>query len=190
MWGTENPWPPIFLLLCAAVLALARFAQRKERKYLLLAGGLIFSTGLALLLDEYVVTPREQVELQARELVSAFQRREASETLAFFSRQVRPAVVPAQARVAMFMVQFPHGIEVKDFSVKLTREETQAVSRFRANSFVSYMGGEANYFPTRWQFTWQLEQGAWKIVRVQRLDPTSDSEISLFHPLGDDFPSQ
>ena len=113
-----------------------------------------------------------------RDLVEAFVRGDRDRVVSCFSAKAPD--LRALAVRGLDLVEFPSGIDVKDMSVRVSNENTRAVSLFRANGVVSVKGlGGQNHMASRWQVTWQKEGDDWKIVEVVRLDPYKDESIPI-----------
>jgi hypothetical protein len=179
-WFTENPWPPALICLAAAGLAVAWAQTRSQPRDRTLGfvgalGGVL--AALAIFpLERSIVTDRERIELDVRQLVADFTAQDEDATLSHFS----PGAVEwrKQVQLALKLVKV-QGIDVKDLSVKLFGQGTGATSLFRANGRVTFSGMDAGHQPSRWKLTWQKEQGEWKIVDVVRLNPLKDEPMGI-----------
>lgn len=180
MWFTENPWPPIFILsLVACGMFAAWFSQKRV---IWLAGGLaaLIGCGAVYSIEQSIITDGEKVEAKVRKLTSDFQKKDREAVLAIFSKQA-----PQWRDIAIKAledVEAQNDLDVKDMSVSLSNEKSQAVSRFRANGTVTYRKGLSAYHPSRWELHWQKEGNDWKIVDVIRLDILKDEPKEIFVP--------
>ena len=119
-WFTENPWPPALICLAAAGLAVAWAQTRSQPRDRTLGfvgalGGVL--AALAIFpLERSIVTDRERIELDVRQLVADFTAQDEDATLSHFS----PGAVEwrKQVQLALKLVKV-EGIDVKDLSVKL-----------------------------------------------------------------------
>jgi len=179
-WFTENPWPPIILLIIAAAGMLAVWSSQKRAIWLAGAATAIAAAGAVFLVARAIVTEAERVEKKVHEVAEAFERKDKDGTLAFFSVQ-RPEL-RALVDQALEWVDLPNGVDIKDMSVRLSNENTRAITRFRANGTVSYKKLGSHHAPSRWEVTWQKEAGDWKIIAVDRLDPIKDEKRQIFDP--------
>jgi hypothetical protein len=180
MWFTENPWPPIFLLgLVALCLFVAWIPQKRG---IWLAGSLaaLLGCGAVYVGEQAVVTDGEKVEAKIRKLVSDFQEKNREAVLGAFSKQA--VKWRETAEKALAEVDIEKDLVVKDMSVELFNEKSQAVARFRANGTVSHKKGISAYHPSRWELRWQKEGNDWKIVEVVRLHPFKDEQKEIFAP--------
>jgi ketosteroid isomerase-like protein len=132
------------------------------------------------LAEKSIVTEAERVEGEVQGLVSAFERKDHDALAAFFS--VRAPDLRAQAEQALTWVDIPNGLDIKDMRVRTSNEDTRAISHFRANGTVSFRGMATTHVASRWEFTWQKEQGRWKVIDVQRLNPYKEEKMELFDP--------
>ncbi|MGE5195243.1 MAG: hypothetical protein ACM3U2_22340, partial [Deltaproteobacteria bacterium] len=135
-WFTENPWPPIFLLAIAACVMLGVWTSQKRGIWLLGAVTAIVVAVAVFLIENAIVTESERVEKKVHAVTEAFQRKDKDGTLAFFSvhsPELRGTVVQA-----LEWVDLPNGVDIKDMTVRLSNENTRAVTRFRANGTVSF----------------------------------------------------
>lgn len=179
-WFTENPWPPIFLLSIVACLMLAVWSSQKRRIWLMGAVAALLASIAVYFVARAIVTDRERVEANVRNLAAAFQRKDSAGTLAFFSVQY-----PDRGLIEMALRDVDvRNLAVKDMTVRLSNEDTRAVTRFRANGTVSYRGAGAGFHPSRWDVTWQKEGKDWKIIGVDRLDLLKDEKKGMFDPRG------
>jgi len=179
-WFTENPWPPALICLASAVIAVgwAQSRSPSRERTLGFVGALVaVLAALAIFpLERSIVTDRERIELEVRQLVADFTAEDEAATLAHFSQGA--VEWRKQVQLALKLVKV-EGIDVKDLSVKLFGQGTGATSLFRANGRVTFSGIDAGHQPSRWKLTWQKEQGEWKIVEVVRLNPLKDEPMGI-----------
>src|SRR5262245_41333091 len=179
-WFTENPWPLIVLLGIAAGIMTAVWSSQKRALWLLGALAAVLAAVALFFVERSIVTEGERVEKAIIELVAAFVREDKDVVLSYFSVQA-PELRDTALR-GMELVDFPHGIDVKDVSVRLSNENSRAVSRFRANGLAaaSIAGMSAQQqFATRWEVTWQKEGNDWKIIEVERLHTLKEERIPI-----------
>jgi hypothetical protein len=179
-WFTETPWPPIFILgLIAAGCLAAWSAQKRGLWFSAALVALIAAVGVYLV-EKSIVTEAEVVEGEVYNFVHAFERKDHDAVVSFFS--VRAPDWRAQAEQGLTLVDLPSGLDIKDLRVRTSNENTRALSHFRANGTVAVRGIGLNHVATRWEFSWQKEQGRWKIVDVQRLNPYKEEKMDPFDP--------
>jgi hypothetical protein len=179
-WFTETPWPPIFILGLVAAGCLAAWTSHKRGLWLSAALVALIAAVGVFLAEKSIVTEAELVEAEVHKLVSAFEHKDQDALLGFFS--VRAPELRAQAEQALTWVDIPNGLDIKDLRVRTSNENTRALSHFRANGTVSFRNLATSHVASRWEFTWQKEQGRWKIIDVQRLNPYKEEKMDLFDP--------
>lgn len=178
MWFTENPWPPAVLLL-AACAACALAWQRKAGGALAAAAlGCLLLAGATFVIERLVVTDREQIESQIHLLARAFERKDKPAVLGAFSAGA--GKWRNLAEEALELVTIRRELSIKDVSVRVYGQGARATSRFRANGTVEFKGVDVGHQPSRWELTWQREQGQWKVIDVQRLNPFSEEVMQPF----------
>ena len=172
----------MLILVIAAVACLAAWVSQK-RGFWLVAGLLsLLAAGAVYFVERSIVTEAERVEQNVRALAAAFQLKDRDATLAFFSLQATGLRV--QVAQALDSVDLPNGIDIKDMRVRMSNENTRALSHFRANGTVSFRGMGSSHAASRWEVTWQKEAGQWKIIEVQRLNPYKDEKMDFFDQRG------
>jgi len=177
-WLTENPWPPIFILGLAACFMVAVWTSQKHVAWLMGALTAVIAAAAIFFVEKTIVTEGERVEQHVRDLVEAFVRGDRDRVVSFFSAKAPD--LRSLALRGLDLVEFPNGIDVKDVSVKLSNENSRAVSLFRANGVVSVKGlGAQQQMASRWQVTWQKEGNDWQIVEVVRLHPYKDESMQI-----------
>jgi hypothetical protein len=177
-WLTENPWPPIFILAIAACVMVAVWTSQKRGAWLVGALTAVIAAAAVFFIEKAIITEGERIEKHVRDLVEAFVRGDRERVVSYFS--AKAPELRALALRGLDLVEFPSGIDVKDMSVRVSNENTRAVSLFRANGVVSIKGlGGQGHMPSRWQVTWQKEGSDWKIVEVVRLQPYKDEAMQI-----------
>jgi hypothetical protein len=177
-WLTENPWPPIFILAIAACVMVAVWTSQKRGAWLIGAVTAVIAALAVFFVEKAIITEGERVEQHVRELVEAFVRGDRERVVSFFS--AKAPELRSLALRGLDLVEFPSGIDVKDTSVRMSNENTRAISLFRANGVVAVKGlGAQQQMASRWQVTWQKEGNDWKIVEVVRLHPYKDESMQI-----------
>jgi len=179
-WFTETPWPPIFILVLVAGGCLAVWSSQKRGLWLSAALVALIAAVGVYFAERLIVTEAERVETEVHSLVSAFERKDHDGLVSFFS--ARAPELQAMAEQALTLVDIPNGLDIKDMRVRTSNEDTRAVSHFRANGTISVHNLASTHVATRWELTWQKEQGRWKIVGVQRLNPYKEEKMDPFEP--------
>lgn len=180
MWFTEDPWPPVMVLVVLAVVfGLAWNATRRGR-YILLALGLVVLAFGVLVVEELVVTQAEEVEARVLALADDVVRGDVEKVLGYFSDEAQSVKSAIGSRLED--VQVEEDLRITDLQVTMDSAGTQAESHFRANGRVSYRSWTSNT-STRWNLTWQKEGTSWKILKVERLDPIEGEVINTWSGL-------
>jgi hypothetical protein len=177
-WFTENPWPPIFVLGIAACAMLAVWSSQKRAIWLMGSLTVVIAAVAVFIVERSIVTEGERVEKKVLELTAAFQLRDKDRLLSFFS--VRAPEWRLIAETALERVTVKDDLSIKDMSVRVTNENSRAISRFRANGTVLFEGNNVGHQASRWELTWQKEGNDWKVVDVQRLGLIKDEKLGIF----------
>lgn len=176
MWFTENPWPPIVFFCIAAAVFGVIWLNSQRVKHLLIALGLLVSTGLIFGLELIIVTEGERIEQHVLDLTSAFQKKDLDKTLGFFSTQNEKD--RNLIKIAYGMVTIDDDLRVTDVIVEVKAENSLATSHFRANGTISVTGNSyTGHIPSRWLLSWRKEEGLWKITNTTRLHPIQNEEM-------------
>lgn len=179
MWFTETPWPPILICLILAVLLFAGWFASRRSGFLAGIPGLAVLSVLIYVGEQQIVTNRERVLEQVYDITSAFQRGDLEGTLELVS--VQAPEIRALITGAMQIVEVEDDLRITDESVTLASGETRATTHFRANATVALKTGSfRGHQPSRWELTWQLEAGEWRVIDVQRLKIMTRENINLF----------
>lgn len=180
MLPTENPWPAAIALICVAIVCFGQFGSR--RKLASLIGGVLclMLAGGCFVLDNLVLTPREQIIKNIYDVSAAVQRQDVKTVLSYFSPQANERDV---VRTTLEKVKVGDDLRISDVSVTFKSAESVAIAHFRANASITVnlagITGGVGYHPTRWEFDWQREAGEWKIINIHRLHPINGKEISF-----------
>jgi hypothetical protein len=184
MWFTETAWPPIVLFLCGAIVLGVLWSGAQRTGYLVGAVGLVLASVVAWMIEGAVVTDREQVEDATTDIVRQFQLNHPQETLAYVSES--PQAIPLRMLVttALDAVDVAPDVHVTDVQVRLLSEGTRAQSHFRVNGTVSLKNrGSVGHHPFRFQSTWQKENGGWKMLSIEDLDPITGKTLNRFNSM-------
>jgi hypothetical protein len=176
-WFTETPWPPIVILGIGGCVFLAVWAAQKRGMWLVGAALMVVAAVAVYSIERAYVTEGERVEKSVYDVTSAFQRKDRERVLSFFA--VQAPDLRETAIKALELVEFPDGIDVKDVSVRMSNENSRAISRFRANGTVSLPRVATQHVASRWEVTWQKEGSDWKIIEVIRLHPVKDEKMQI-----------
>lgn len=176
MWFTENAWPPMLILVGLALAAGYQWMATQKKPWIIGAiAGLVLAVG-CFYLEQWIVTDREQVKQQVVGIVEAFERGESEKVLNYFSPQAKG--LRTMATLALASVKLK-GMDVKDVSIELVSQGSEAISVFRANGNVTFGGTDVGHQPSRWKITWRREKGEWRIVEVVRLNPLKDEAMEI-----------
>lgn len=182
MWFTETPWPPILGFIVIGVLLFLGWMSQRKAIFLAGVALCVALCGIVFVVEQQIVTERERVEQQLLDFAVAFQRDSMQQGLV---NLLIPGPEPESLRyisasatgtrglavAALNFVDLPEPVRISDVRSTLSNNDSRAITQFRATAMVR-AGGNAEAFqhPTRWELTWQREQGDWKIVRATRLN--------------------
>ena len=128
---------------------------------------MIFLCGVIYVDKQNIITESKRVESAVHDVTRAFADLDSDRTLEFFSSH--DIADRLSVDTALNLVT----------RIKMLSQQTRAVSHFRANATLNVVGyGNVGRKPTRWELTWQLEEGEWKIINVTRLNPINGEEMS------------
>lgn len=177
MWFTEVAWPPMVILSMLMVVCGWRWSQRRRTS--LLIATILCGAGIvgSYLIDELIVTDREQVTRLVHALAEDVRRLDVDSTLRYISS--REENLKHQVELGFNLISGIDYLTITDESVDIFGQGGRARSHFRANGRIHVRGhGDAGHQPTRWELTWQKEAGAWKIVDIRRLNPITGETIA------------
>ena len=169
MWFTDNPWPPIVVFACLAVVLFAVWTSKRRKVILLGAAAMLVLCGGTFLLERWIVTDEEIVEARLLEMTDAFRKLDIEGTLDFFSARADP--YRSYVRQAGELITEIHTARITDIEVELLAEGSRAKSHLRANGEATAPIVGRQPYKTRWIITWQREGDEWKVIEVERLDP-------------------
>lgn len=174
-WINNNPWPFIIAFMAAAVVAWLM----SERHGRVLAAVFLLLSGGVWLLDQASVSVAENVQNSAQELLNGFITRDLT---AIHSRisETTPELRDA-AEKGLKLVSLGDSFHMKDVEVEVSENGTQATMKLRANGPVTLQGeGYSQNAATRWETTWVLENGIWKLSAYKRLSVINNKPIGAF----------
>lgn len=180
MWPTENPWPAMIALVCVAIIFGARFFTRQNTSSLIGVVVCLLLAGGCYLLDQFVLTPGEQIIQNVYDLSAAVQRQDVPKALSYFSNQARERDL---IKLALRQVKVKDDLRISDTSVTFKGAGSVAVSHFRANASLTVdmvgVNADISYHPSRWEVDWQREGNDWKIIQIHRLHPITGKEVGF-----------
>lgn len=178
MWFTENPWPPIVIFLAVAAGLVGAWSNSGRKLPLIVAGIMVALAIGTYVVERLIVTESERVEQSILDLTHAFQQRDREKVLSFFP--LREVALRAKVGAAQELVTVHDDLVVKDITVQMFGNNSQARSRFRANASVDVKEiGPLSFKPSRFELGWQKEGGEWKVVKITRLNPLKEEELGL-----------
>lgn len=182
MWFTETAWPPIIMLGVVGVLLFLGWISQRRSGYLVGVFVCLGLCGVVWFVEQQIMTEREIVETRLYDFATSVQRESLQrgvanlilggpepETFKFISATAND--VREFARQALDMVDIQEDVRISDVRTTLTNNQSRATTQFRATATVSVTAyGNVGRQPTRWELTWQRENGIWKVTRVTRLN--------------------
>ncbi len=182
MWFTETAWPPIIMLGVVGVLLFLGWISQRRLGYLVGVFVCLGLCGVVWFVEQQIITEREIVETRLYDFATSVQRESLQrgvanlilggpepETFKFISATAND--VREFARQALDMVDIQEDVRISDVRTTLTNNQSRATTQFRATATVSVTAyGNVGRQPTRWELTWQRENGIWKVTRVTRLN--------------------
>jgi len=182
MWFTETAWPPIIMLGVVGVLLFLGWISQRRSGYLVGVFVCLGLCGVVWFVEQQIITEREIVETRLYDFATTVQRESLQrgvanlilggpepETFKFISATAND--VREFARQALAMVDIQEDVRISDVRTNLTNNQSRATTQFRATATVSVTAyGNVGRQPTRWELTWQRENGIWKVTRVTRLN--------------------
>lgn len=172
-WITETPWPGTLLLLGLAAVCWIVGVRNRGRIVL----GCLLLAGLLYVVEGAVVTPAEVLDTQLEALRQGF--------IADSEEQVFAQISPAApelcelAKKGLQMVQVSPLLHMQDVQVTPSADGQTADVLLRANGPLTVRQNDMLVrVSTRWKTSWRLEDGSWKLFRVQRLNPVTGEEMA------------
>lgn len=182
MWFTETPWPPMAILGLVGMGLLFAAIQTQRGKWLVAVGLCVVLAIAIWWIEAAIVTPGEQVEANLLAMVGAFQKNDEPGTLKFIS-PASPTLV-LLVKVAVPFVDLDEDYRVTDIQVATQANHTLATSHFRVNATIRMpTQGNLGRKPFRFNGTWRIEAGQWKLTKIEELDPINGKVLDRFHLL-------
>lgn len=178
MWVTENPWPPIVILVTLAVVLAGVWTQNQRSVFLLGVLGLLAAAVAVFVIERQIVTESERIEANVEAMVDAAVRGNVDEVVAFISPQEN--LLRRIVQSGLDLVDVEEDARVTDESVRMTTGGTQAISQFRVNATISLKNPpHRGHHPSRWEMTWRRIGKDWKVVEIRRLNPVTGEEMQV-----------
>lgn len=169
----ENPLPLLLLLAAVAVVAFLTGSPKGRG-----IAGLCVLLGVGLFfLEQYLVSPAEEVEAQLETMLQHFKDRDidAIGSQIANDRQELTEI----ARSGLELVDISDEFRIKSVDVTFDDSGEVATAMVRANGTVTLKhGGGGGHAPTFWKTEWKPEDGQWKMRSVTRLNPTTGEEMA------------
>ncbi len=175
MWFTETAWPPMLIAGLGALVCFGLWNTDRQKLYLVLGIVCLLAIGTIYAVERSIVTEGERVQAIVAQMCVEFQKRQPA-TFDHFS-----ASVPEWkdvCKVAMDTVEVENDLRLTDFQTTFTNNNSRANVHFRANATISVQGFKGHH-TARLILTFQREDGTWKIVDVQRLDPFKGDKMEI-----------
>lgn len=171
----DNPWPLLILLVGIAVAA---FLSGSPKGRLVAMVSLVLAAGLYFL-EQALISPGEQVELEVAAMVDNFKAEDIDAIALQICAPNEKLVKIAQQ--GLDMVELGESFSLKSVEVTLDSEST-ATAMVRANGDVSLKehSGATHRVPNFWKTEWRMEGGTWKLASATRLNPVNGTELPYF----------
>jgi len=187
MWFTEDAWSPIALIAAAVILCCIVWSRTQRRHFLIAAVLLLLAAITTYFVEQVIVTDGEKVETSLFDLIETFvaesqsitqlPRTQNVQSERFFSEQ--NTIDRARVRIAITIAEVSNDLRISDVQVRLTNENTRAITHFRANGTVATGATAGSHHVSRWELTWQKQAGEWKITRTRMLNPMNGQEQNI-----------
>lgn len=174
-WIDNNPWPVIIAFVAAAIVGWL-LSERHGRTIAI--GCTLLAAGVWLL-DQNSNSVAEQVEDSAQALLNGFIAQDINAIQARIS-DTKPELKET-AEKGLKLVRLAESFHMKDVEVEVADSGTEATMRLRANGPVTLQGeGYSQNAATRWETSWILEGGTWKLSDYKRLSVINNKPIGAF----------
>lgn len=181
MWFTETPWPPIAILFFGGLVLFGIGWQTQQAKWMAGVALCLVLAAVVWVVERSIVLPSEIVEAHLSELVAAFQKNDDPGTVQHLSAGLDALPLVLLAKVSLDKVDLAEGYRLTDMQVTMLANDTGAQSHFRVNGVISIQSqGNLGTKPFRFMGYWRLEKGAWKLYKIDDLDPISGKVLNRF----------
>ncbi len=177
MWFTEDPWPPVLILIVLAVVMGIAWNATRRGKYILFGFGAVVMGLGVLVVEDMIITPGEELEAQVLALADAVKRGDTPTVLEFFKSEALKSTVGSQLENITIEGDLP----ITDLEVQVDDKAITAVSHFRANTSARWKKAPPVSGPSRWNLYWErTATQPWKIHKIERLDPIKGNVINTW----------
>ncbi len=170
VWILENPVPIWATGAVLGTLAGLVFLTRRTLVPLLVLAGIVGFTLLLALLEQLVVTQREEVERATYQLAAAIEANDLEAVLAFLAPTAKKVRSDAQALLARLQVAKAHvggtlHVDIDSNGSGSNGSGPEAISRFRALvDAVDRRGGMKIVYYDEVQLHWASQDGRWRVT--------------------------
>lgn len=166
------------LLFTLLAMGLAMIWYRRlQSRYLIASAVCLGLVGLTWIVERSIQTPRERVRASIVDMTSAFFVKDLSRTVGHVSDQAGD--LKLLIGEAYNQIDVGDDVRLTDIQIEMLNQDSRSKTRFRVNGTFGFRG-YAFREPTRWEGTWQLESGEWKLIDIVMLDPISGNVVSNF----------
>jgi len=187
MWFTEDAWSPVILMAVAAIFCCVAWSRTRRRQFVIAAALLLLAAMTTYFVEQVIVTDGEKVEASLFELIETFVAESQSisrlprtreiQSERFFAEQ--NTIDRGRVRIAISIAEISSDLRISDVQIRLTNEDTRAITHFRANGIVSTGATAGTHHVSRWELTWQKQAGEWRITRTRMLNPMNGQEQQI-----------
>lgn len=175
MWFTENAWPPMFIAGLGGLIFLAVWNSNRRGRYLTAAVVCLLACVGFHFLERAIVTEGEKLQQIVVTLCDDFQHKRQA-TLSHISNAAPQLKLMLLG--AMSLVEIVDNPRLTDFHTTITNQNSRGRVHFRANATLNVTGhGNVGHQPARLVLTFQKENGDWKIIEIERLNPLTGEKM-------------
>jgi len=176
VWFTENPWPPIGILVLIGLIFLGVWNSNRRGLHLLLALGCFLACFGLYGLERLLETDAERLQKRVEQLCYDF-RDKAPGVLDYFS-DTQPELKQLVAE-AQNLVTVHKDLRLSDFQRKMLGPDSGSI-RFRANATLDVRDvGNVGYQPAMIELEFRREGDVWRVIRVRRFNPLNGREMDV-----------
>ncbi|QDT53508.1 hypothetical protein Pan44_15300 [Caulifigura coniformis] len=171
MWYGDTLWPTLVAIGSVAALAGVIWWDRRRPIFLMVALACIPAAIVAIVVEQRIVTPREQVTASLHNLIRDFEKQDSAAVTEAISGRSPELQRLAERAVEKVKIE---NIRVTDVNAEISGEDVlRARVHFRLSADVVYSGvARMARQPTRWMGSWEQEaDGKWRLFEIDQLDP-------------------